>query len=361
MTRRDDPREVAHDLNNLLTAIIGAAEAALERSGTDPETRADVAHIREGARRGASLVRRLSGETDDVAAPPALIALNETIRGGYRLLVHRLGPEFTFSLDLAEPDGQVMVDPSQLDRALLNLVANARHAMPNGGTVTLGTARRTVDAPETHVPDTIPPGHYVVVTVADTGSGIPGDQMSRIFESGVSSRRSAGGSGLGLASVRDIVHQSNGFLSVASVEGRGTRFGIYLPMVTATSAPAVAETAAGRGVLLVDDDPLVRQVAERALHRAGWTVRCANSGEAALEILRQSACDLMISDIAMPGMDGVMLARLALALQPGLPIILTSGYERTAEHDGGEITSVAFLAKPYGQAELLATVARIAR
>jgi two-component system cell cycle sensor histidine kinase/response regulator CckA len=348
----EEARELAHDLNNLLTAIIGATDAVLERLGLDPETQADIAHIREGARRGATLVRRFRGDTRVTAAQRGLISVNETIRASYRLLGHRLGPNVTLTLELAEPSGHVMADPSQLDRALLNLIANARHAMPDGGTVVLGTSHREVIVAEPLVPDTIPPGGYVVVTVADTGIGIPHDQMSRIFEAGFSSRGEAGGTGLGLSSTRDIVRQSNGFMSVTSVEGRGTRFDIYLPRIE-------AEAATTGTVLLVEDDHLVRRVAERALHRAGWIVRCADSAEDALGILKELACDLMISDIAMPGMDGVALARLVLTRQPGLPIILTSGYERSAEDDA--IAAVVFLAKPYGQAELLAAGARITR
>ena len=364
MTRRrpvEDTRELAHDLNNLLTAIIGAADAVLERSGIDPETRADVAHIREGARRGAILVRRLRGDPRDPVAPPAPVSVNETIRATERLLDHRLGPNVTLDLRLAEPDCQVMVEPAQLDRALLNLVANARDAMPIGGKVILATTHRVVEAMEARIPDRIPVGEYLVITVTDTGQGIPHDHLSRIFDAGFSSRLDAGGSGLGLASVRDIVHRANGLLSVASVEGQGTRFDIYLPLLDRGRPSIAPDPTATRHVLLVDDDLLVRRVAERSLARAGWMVLCANSGEDALEILKQTRCDLMISDIAMPGMDGVMLARLALTRDPDLPIILTSGYERTATRHGDEITSVAFLAKPYDQAELLETVARITR
>lgn len=357
-------RELAHDFNNLLTAIIGAADAVLERSWIDPESRADIAHIREGAHRGTALVRRFRGDARDIPAPPNLISVNETIRATYRLLDHRLGANVTLTLNLSEPSGQVMADPSQLDRALLNLIANARHAMPNGGTVTLGTTRRVLAVSELLVPDTIPPGDYVVITVADTGSGIPQDQMSRIFESGFSSRHQAGGSGLGLSSAREIVCQSNGFLSVESVAGCGTRFEIYLPRREGAPAPAASEAApvtpAG-AVLLVEDDLLVRHVAERALRRAGWTVLCADTAEDALEVLKESACDLMISDIAMPGMDGVALARLVLARQPELPVILTSGYGSIEADDGIALTNVVFLTKPYGRAELLTAVARVAQ
>jgi two-component system cell cycle sensor histidine kinase/response regulator CckA len=354
----NDAHEVAHDLNNLLTAIIGAADAVLERSGSDPETRADIAHIREGARRGATLVRRLRGDTHH---PPHLISVDDMIRATYRLLDHRLGAKVSLTLDLAEPDGQVLADLSQLDRTLLNLIANASHAMPNGGTVTLATTRRVVAIEDQRMPDTIPPGDYVVITVSDTGMGMSPDQMARIFEPGFSSRHEAGGSGYGLSSSRDIVRQSGGFLSVESAEGCGARFEIHLPRVEAATVPEAAPAASARTVLLVEDDPLVRRVAERTLHRAGWTVLCADSAEDALEVLKESLCDMMISDIALPGMDGVGLARLVLARQPGMPVILTSGYERAAADDEFRNANVVFLTKPYGQAELLAAIARIIR
>lgn len=360
----DGARALAHDLNNLLTAIIGAADAVLQRSGADPETRADIAHIREGARRGGLLVRRLGGDTEAMADAPEPISVDQTIRATCRLLEHRLGATVSLALQLAEPDGQVKADPAQLDRMLLNLIANARHAMPGGGTVTLSTTRRVTAEAEPRTPDTIAAGDYVVIAVADTGTGIPRAQISRIFDNGFSSRRRAGGTGLGLSSTREIVRNSHGFLSVASVEGHGTRFEIYLPRVAdapplATAEPAPA--AAARCVLLVEDDLLVRHVAERALRRAGWTVRCADSAETALEMLRELACDLMISDIAMPGMDGIALARRVLARQPGLPVILTSGYRHTAADAGIGGADVVFLTKPYGHTELLDAIARITR
>lgn len=361
-TSDQDARKLAHDFNNLLTAIIGAADTMLERAQVDPETRADIAHIREGARRGTMLVRRLRGDLHNEPAAPCLISVNETIRATYRLLDHGLGANIILALDLREPSGKVSIDPSQLDRALLNLVANARHAMPNGGTVTLGTACCAIATAETRIPDTIAPGNYVVIMVTDSGAGIPPEQISRVFKSGFSSRRHKGGSGIGLSSTREIVHQANGFLSVESIEGRGTRFEIYLPEVTSAAAlaePPEAPANIGPTVLLVEDDLLVRNVTERTLHRAGWNVLCAISAEAALDVLRDAKCDLMISDIALPGMHGVALARLVQAQRSGLPIILTSGFERTALDAAGDMANVAFLTKPYGQRELLEAIAQI--
>jgi two-component system, cell cycle sensor histidine kinase and response regulator CckA len=350
---------LAHDFSNLLTAIICAADAVLERPGLDPETRADLVHIREGADRGTALVSRIR----DPAAGASHISLNEMIRATSRLLAHRLGSRITLTLTLSEPDAEVKMDAAMLDRVLLNLIANARHAMRAGGEVTLTTEPRTLARPETRIPDSIAAGDYMVIAVADTGAGMPKSQVPEIFNPGFSTRQRSGGSGLGLLSVRDIVHQCAGFLAVESVEGQGTRFEIYLPRSPGKAPAGVVDrriATAPRTVLLVEDDPLVSRIAERVLHRAGWTVLCAGSAEDALELLRQSACDLMISDVAMPGMDGLALTRLVLIGRPDLPVILTSGYEHVAADHEFQTARVEFLTKPYGRDDLLAAVGRVA-
>ncbi len=391
MKRPDAARELAHDFNNLLTAIIGAADAVLARSPVDPETRADVESIREGARRGAALVR------GDVSAPP-IVAVNECVRAMARLLRHALARDaaptkldaavlgdVTLVFQLEEPGGQIRIDPSRLDRVLLNLVINARHAMPKGGTVTVRTATQVLPEAKPRVPDTIPPGAYAVISVADTGGGIPDGQLERIFAPGYTTRRRSGGTGLGLSSVHAMVRQAGGFLSAESLEGHGARFDIHLPrhevmptpplpmpslptpplptpplaMPPLPAPPPTADLDAAprpaspsRTVLLVEDDPLVRRVTERVLQRAGWTVLCADSAETALVLLEGAVCDLMVSDVAMPGMDGVALARAVRVARPGLPIILTSGYEETRTDAG-----IMFLTKPYDQEALLAAMA----
>jgi two-component system cell cycle sensor histidine kinase/response regulator CckA len=355
-------REVAHDFHNLLTAIIGAADAVLRRSGIDLESRDDVANMREGALRGAALIRHLNPGADDSQAASRFISVNETIRSTSRLLAHRLGANIALTLDLKEPDAQVRAEPSQLDRALLNLITNARHAMPAGGSVTVGTECRSLRSADQRVPDLIPAGDYVVISVVDTGTGMLPADVPKMFDPGVSSRRDSGGSGLGLSSIRAVVGQCNGFLAVESIMGHGTRFEIYLPRghSDARPLPAVETTPSGdgRAVLAVDDDSLVRQVVERVMRRAGWTVLCAESGEVALRALKRSRFDLMISDVRMYGMDGLTLTRLALAFQPRLSVILTSGYEFATLDAAFGNANVTLLSKPYGQMDLLAAVAR---
>jgi two-component system, cell cycle sensor histidine kinase and response regulator CckA len=355
-------REIAHDFNNLLTAMIGAADAVLRRSEIDPESRADIANMREGAHRGAVLIRRLQLGSEDPPAAADFIYINETIRATSRLLAHRLGSKIVLTLELAEPDSQVRAEPAQLDRVLLNLIANARHAIPASGIVTLRTECRTIAEAEQRVPDTVPCGNYVVIAIADTGTGMLRDEVRRIFDPGLDSPRDTDSSGLGLSSVRQIVRQCGGFLAVESVKGHGTCFEIFLPRGYGDRRPEAASEprplALGRVVLLVDDDLLVRRVVERVMRRAGWTVRSADSGEIALAVVKESSIDLMISDIRMHGMDGLILTRLALAWQPDLPVILTSGYEFTELDLAVGNANVTFLPKPYGQTDLLAAVAR---
>jgi two-component system, cell cycle sensor histidine kinase and response regulator CckA len=359
-TTRGHVREVAHDFNNLLTAMIGAADAVLRRPEVDPESRADVANMREGARRGAVLIRRLQLGSDAPPAAVEFIYINETIRATSRLLAHRLGPRIALTLELEGLDCQVRAEPAQLDRVLLNLIANARHAIQADGVVTLRTECRTIIEAEHRVPDAVPPGDYLVIVVADTGRGMLRDEVLRAFDPDLDPSPDTGIAGLGLSSVRQIVRQCDGFLGVEGVEGCGTRFEIFLPRGHSENAPRPASeprlSTVGRVLLLVDDDLIVRRIVERVMRRAGWTVRSADSGEIALAMMLEAPIDLMISDVKMHGMDGLTLTRLALARQAGLPVILTSGYEFSASDLVVGNANVTFLPKPYGQTDLLAAV-----
>jgi two-component system cell cycle sensor histidine kinase/response regulator CckA len=303
---------------------------------------------------------------------PRVVAVNRAVSDLAPLLRRSLGERVRLQLMLEEPERAVRVDPGQLDQVLVNLAVNARDAMPDGGTLTLRTRRRTLLAPRRTGTETIPPGRYVSIEVQDTGTGIPPDILPRIFEPFFTTRPS-GGTGLGLSTVVGIVRQSGGFLEVETAPGQGSLFRILLPRSGEAPAPAIppaaapvqaTPTLAARGtVLLVEDEDAVRRLAERALQRRGWHVLSADCGEAALALLvpgQALAC--VVTDMVMPGMDGaalVMELRHRLA-RPDLPAIIASGYAEVLRHDAIGTAATAFLPKPYALRDLTDRVAALA-
>jgi len=268
----------------------------------------------------------------------------------------------------------------------VNLAVNARDAMPQGGVLTLRSGHITLFRPLAHGAEIIPPGRYVMIEVQDNGRGIAPDILPRVFDPFFTTKREQGGSGLGLSTVHGIVRQSEGFLAVESVIGLGTSVRIYLPRwdgeaVTIPRLPQATPIAAAiplpssstalqdRGtVLLVDDEDPVRRLAERALARAGWQVLAADSGEQALEVLRQRGADsgpimALVSDMVMPGMDGttVMQEVRRLIDQPDLPVVLVSGYAESPLRGELAGAKALFLAKPYSLADLVAAVGKAVR
>ncbi len=367
---------IAHDFNNLLTAVIGAADLVLAREALDETTAADVGQIRRSAERGAALVRQLLAFSRQQTLKPRVVAVNEAIRDLSDLLRRLLGAKVKLVLDLETPGRSVRVDPSQLDQVLINLAVNARDAMPDGGTLTLRSGRLTLFRPLARGEEVIPPGRYVMIEVADTGSGIPKEVLGRIFDPFFTTKRDRGGTGLGLSMVHGIVRQSEGFLAVESEPGKGTLMRLYLPRcdapVTAPArepatakppppeqtslplahpAPAFGEAAAGRRVVLVvDDEEPVLRLATRYLTQRGWTVLAAESGDAALELMEQAGnvrLAAMVTDVVMPGLDGPALVRRMRERQPGLPSILASGYAEEAIRRDLAEEDTLFLAKPY--------------
>ncbi|WP_188898816.1 PAS domain-containing sensor histidine kinase [Caldovatus sediminis] len=372
---------VAHDFNNLLTAVIGGAETALARR-PEEAVAAELHHILDGARRGAALVGRLLAFARQQTLQPRVIALNEAVRGAAGLVRRLVGDRVRVELALEEPGRLVRVDPVQLDQALLNLAANARDAMPEGGTLRLATSRATLLRPrqEPGATEPIPPGRWVVLEVADTGSGIPPEVLPRLFEPFFTTRRDQGGTGLGLATVQGVLRQSGGHVTVQSRPGEGTAFRLWLPRHEATEAPGEAAPgtvtprcgayrpasppcgpgAAAGPVLVVEDESPVRRLAELALRAAGYAVRSASGGEAALAALGDSELDAppaaLVSDVSMPGMDGLELARRLRERFPGLPVVLVSGYAETTIGKDLAAEGLHFLAKPYGPQDLVAAV-----
>lgn len=356
---------VAHDFNNLLAAISGAAEAALARA-PGPETEEDLRQILDSATRGARLVKQLLAFASRQALAPRVLALGEAVEAMAPLLSRLLGARHALAVEVPRPGPLVRVDPSQLDQALLNLVVNARDAMPDGGAIRLGLQDVTLAREEVVQGAVIPPGEWVVLSVEDQGRGIPQDLLPRIFEPFFTTRRGAGGTGLGLSTVLGILRQSGGHVSVTSAPGEGTAFRLWFPRaagVAQAEAPAAPPPPAvevmARRILLVEDEAPLRLLARRALEGAGHEVRAAEDAEAAIEVIESGfRPEVLVSDVTMPGeMDGVALAEALRARFADLSVVLVSGYAEATVGEGLSGRGVRFLEKPFRMADLARAVA----
>ena len=374
---------IAHDFNNLLTAILGAAEGIIEREqplrANGQDTVDDARQICDSAQRGAALVRQLLAFGRQQTLLPRALAVNDVIASISGLLQRLLGGKVRLVAELEQPGRRVMADPTQLDQVLVNLVVNARDAMPDGGAITLRSGHLTVYAPQPAGAETMPPGRYVTIEVQDAGTGIPPAVLPHIFDPFFTTKRDAGGSGLGLSSVHGIIRQSGGFLTVDTKPGVGTCMRIFLPRwdgpepdpepaptPAPTPGPAKAVDAYRGIVLLADDEAPVRRLAQRALMRAGWQVIEADSGESALESLHarpESAPPVtaLISDMVMPGISGIELAiaTRAFCKHPLLPVVFVSGYAESPVRGGLAQPGTVYLAKPYRLADLIETLDRV--
>ena len=368
---------IVHDLGNLLTAIGGAAEELAAQSGLPMPANEEVAVIRDGVERGGALVRRLLRLAGPDQEPPRPVCLDAAIAEIAALLRRLLGGGVRLELALDAPDAALHAEPAQLDQVLVNLAVNARHAMAEGGTLTVRTGRRRLEAAATSIGHAMPPGRYVLIEVADTGIGIAADQIARIFEPFVTTRRERGGSGLGLATVHDIVRAWGGRVSVESAVGQGATFRILCPEAYGPdpAAPGQAQALSigpqaqsaelhDRTILLVEDEAAVRRLAEHALARAGWEVLAAEDGDAALALLSaRPGLRLagLVTDLTLPGMDGraVLRAVRTASGQGVLPALLMSGYTDAGREGLVRQPMVAFLAKPYAPHELVEAVGRL--
>jgi two-component system cell cycle sensor histidine kinase/response regulator CckA len=361
---------IAHDFNNLLTVVLGASEDALRLAGPepDPALATELSQIRQAAKRGALLVRQLLAYARQQVLAPQLVELNGVVEGIARLLERTvLRQGVTLELALDDPGRQVLIDPSQLDRVVMNLAMNACQAMQQGGRLRLGTGRLVLLSAMPGVPDAVPAGRWTVLEVADTGPGIPAEILPRIFEPFFTTRIDQGGTGLGLATVHGIVRQSGGYMVVESTPGQGTRFRILLPRVEeppaaarpASPATEVASAGPQGPILLVEDEAPLRRLAERALGRAGHEVVVAEDAESALELVGAGLVPaLLVSDVAMPGMDGVALAQALRQTLPELSVLLVSGYANAVVEAQLAKDGIRYLAKPYSPSELVAAVAQ---
>jgi len=347
---------IAHDFNNLLTAIIGTTALVLEDLGLESRARLDIQEIEKAAKRAAGLTRQLLIFSRQQVLEPRALDLNALV-GNLEKMLHRLiGEDIELRTKQATALGAVRADPGQLEQAIVNLVVNARDAMPQGGRLTIETADVELDRGYVagHVPTQ--PGPYVLLAISDTGVGMDGATKARLFEPFFTTKEPGRGTGLGLATVYGIVKQSGGYIWAYSELGHGTTFKIYLPRVAETPEAPESTTSpptpvrGSETLLVVEDQEEVRKLTKRVLEARGYTVLAARNGAEALEIVAQhpSKIHLMITDVVMPGMNGRELAQHARARRSYLKVLYVSGYtgEAVLQHRLLE-PGVAFLQKPF--------------
>jgi PAS domain S-box-containing protein len=359
---------VAHDFNNILTAIGGNLQLLLERLPGDDPLRPDLIEIEESAQRASALTRQLLALSRRQVLQPRVLDLNECVTRTERMLRRVIGEHIELSTDLAPDLGSVRADPGQVEQVVINLALNARDAMPSGGRLTVGTRNENVpDAPEARA-RRLRPGPCVVLSVSDTGRGITTEQLPHIFEPFFTTKGPGEGTGLGLSVVYSIVSQSGGAIDVATEPGRGTTFTVYLPRVEGRPAPkparptaAPAGSASCRRILLVEDDATVRSLAARVLTAAGHQLAVAEDGPTALRLFDSAPepPDLLVTDIVMPGLNGWELAQTLQARRPGLKVLLISGYTREVVMPPERLEEgILFLEKPFSPEALRAAVER---
>ena len=355
---------VAHDFNNILTAIIGHCDLMLMRHTPGDSDYDDIQQIKSNSNRAAGLTRQLLAFSRQQTLRPQVLQLPDVVSEVSHLLKRLLGETVELIVKHGRNLGPVRADPGQLEQVIVNLAVNARDALAEmkGGTLTIQTYSVKADQVAELGSDILPIADYSALSVTDTGCGIPPGVLGKIFEPFFTTKEVGKGTGLGLSTVYGIVKQSGGFIFADSKVGQGTRFVIYLPVhrEEAGAAPsrklgkAKQDELWGSGtVLLVEDEPMVRSVAERALTRHGYTVICADNGEDALEVLgRGEPIDLLISDVVMPGMDGPTMVREARKSRPDLKILFMSGYAEEQLRNSIDIDHVNFLPKPFSVTEL---------
>ncbi|PKP97561.1 MAG: hybrid sensor histidine kinase/response regulator, partial [Alphaproteobacteria bacterium HGW-Alphaproteobacteria-13] len=357
---------VAHDFNNILTAILGSCDLMLMRHTPGDGDYDDIQHIRSNANRAASLTRQLLAFSRQQTLRPQILQLPDVISEVSHLLKRLIGDTVQLSVHHGRGLGAVRADPGQLEQVIINLAVNARDAMPGGGTLTIETYPVSAAEVRQMGSEFMPPADYSALRVRDTGTGIPAEVLPKIFEPFFTTKDVGKGTGLGLSTVYGIIKQSAGFIFADSKTGEGTSFTIYLPVhraggdTPAVPAPPVRPKKSQWGtgtILLVEDEDMVRAVAERALTRAGYTVVTASQGEEGLErFAGMGKIDLVVSDVVMPTMDGPAMVRAMRAQRPGLPVLFMSGYAEEQLRQSIDIDDVAFLPKPFSVAQLAEAV-----
>jgi len=353
---------VAHDFNNMLTAILGSVELLLGDTGAAARGREELEIIREAATRAQDLIRQLLAFSSRQVLRPAVLDLNHLVGNVSKMLRRVIGEDVHLSTTLATDLGTVRADPGQLEQVLVNLAVNARDAMPGGGKLTIATSDIEYDLdhppPSSRHHLTLPPplGRYVVLEVTDTGIGMSPEIRAHLFEPFFTTKPRGKGTGLGLATVYGIVRQSGGHITVESAPERGATFRIYLPRVhsppDALPGPGVirAPVTGTETVLLTEDDPLVRLLARTVLERAGYAVLTAAGGKEALILAddHRGPIHLLLTDVVMPEMSGRELMHHLAERRPEVKVLYVTGYSEDAVAQHGVLDpGTAFLPKPF--------------
>ena len=347
---------IAHDFNNMLTAILGYCELLLEDEGLSESQRSDIREIEKAGRTAAQLTRQLLAFSRREIVEPVVLDINAIISGVDKMLHRLVGEHIQMEAALAPDLDTVKADRAQIEQVILNLAVNARDAMPDGGSIAITTAN-------VHLPEGVasaylgcPPGDYVMLAVKDTGSGIEPEVMQHLFEPFFTTKRQGKGTGLGLATVYGIAKQNNGGIAVESSIGQGSVFRIYFPrcgepVAGEAAAPPVERSDNGKAtILIVEDDPGIRELSTKILSRCGYHVLAAEGGEEAREISERhtGVIHLLLSDVVMPGMNGPMVAEMLKRMRPELKVVFMSGYTDNAVVRHGVMErGMPFLQKPF--------------
>jgi len=352
---------VAHDYNNMLSVIQGYAEMALDRVPVDQPLHGDLQEILGAAQRATEVTRQLLAFARKQTIAPAVLDLNETVEGMLKMLRRLIGENIHLVWKPGKELWRVRMDPSQLDQILANLCVNARDAITGAGSIHIETGNTQVNDDSCKEHQDFSPGEYVYLTVMDDGCGMPPETKAHLFEPFFTTKKPGQGTGLGLATVYGIVKQNHGVIEVLSEPGRGALFRIFLPRHVGNFPQErthdLAESPLGHGevILLVEDDLAILRMTENILRRLGYSVLTATSAEQALRLAEAhpGRVALLLTDVVMPGMNGLELAQQLLPLQPGLKSLFMSGYTADVIATRGELAKgVQFLQKPFSRRTL---------
>ena len=356
---------VAHDFNNLLTAILGYADLVLEAVGADATLAGDVHEIKSAGERAGRLTRQLLTFSRKQPFSSRVINLNTVVCELEKMLNRVIGEDILLEVATDPCLADTNVDPTQIEQVIVNLVVNARDAMPRGGTIRIRTANADLTTDFCRRHDGAKPGRCVAVTVEDTGCGMAPDVLAHAFEPFYTTKPAGTGTGLGLSTVYGIVKQSGGYITIDSSSGSGTTITFYLPIAEGALQPAIGPQhqekpmAGTETILLVEDEPGLRRLMQRTLGRYGYTVLTANSVEDAIALAQRHSgpIDLLLSDVVMPGMSGPDLAQRIVELRPAIKVLYVSGYTSQAVPGMGLLAlEASFLPKPFAPQALATRV-----